>query len=131
MTPEHELPALYARIHLVVQQIPPGAVSSYGDVAAIVGGGCDARIVGQALGALGAHAAQVPWQRVVSRDGAISTRGLQQRALLEAEGVRFDRQDRVIMAAHRWAGPAAEWAAAYRCNTLPPRHDPPEQLELF
>jgi methylated-DNA-protein-cysteine methyltransferase related protein len=131
MIPESELPALYARIYLVVQQIPAGAVSSYGDIAAIVGGGSDGRIVGQALGALGARAEAVPWQRVVSREGTISTRGLQQRALLEAEGVRFDGQDRVLITQHRWAGPDAVWAAANHCHPLPPRTDPPEQLELF
>ena len=39
-------PALYERIYLVVRQIPAGEVSSYGDVASIVGGGCEARTVG-------------------------------------------------------------------------------------
>lgn len=131
MSPTNDVPALYERIYLVVQQIPAGAVSSYGDIATIVGGGADGRLVGQALSTLGARADSVPWQRVVSRDGAISTRGLQQRALLEAEGVRFDSQERVVMAAHRWAGPDAAWAAANQCTPLPPRVDPPEQLELF
>jgi methylated-DNA-protein-cysteine methyltransferase-like protein len=131
MIPERELPALYERIYLVVQQIPAGAVSSYGDIAAIVGGGADGRIVGQAMAALGARASKVPWQRVVSRDGTISTRGLEQRDLLAAEGVRFDRQERVIMAHHRWPGPDAAWAATHHCTPLPPRDDPPEQLELF
>ncbi len=126
-----DIPTLYERIYRVVQHIPPGAVSSYGDIATIVGGGCDARIVGQALGALGPRADTVPWQRVVSRDGTISTRGLQQRAALETEGVRFDRQERVLMAQQRWAGPDPAWAAVHRCTPLPPRDDPPEQLELF
>jgi methylated-DNA-protein-cysteine methyltransferase-like protein len=123
-------PALYERIYLVAKQIPAGAVSSYGDVAAIVGGGCDARTVGYALGELGPREDEVPWQRVVSRDGTISTRGLLQRQLLEAEGVAFDGQGRAIMPRHRWRGPDAEWCAANRCTPLPQR-DEPEQLELF
>jgi methylated-DNA-protein-cysteine methyltransferase-like protein len=128
---EGELPLLYQRIYLLVQQIPPGAVSSYGDIAQIVGAGCDARIVGQALAALGEQAAHVPWQRVVSRDGTISTRGLQQRALLAEEGVTFNAQDRVRMAQHRWDGPDPAWAQTQRFTPLPPRPTPPEQLELF
>ncbi|MBC8078542.1 MAG: MGMT family protein, partial [Chloroflexales bacterium] len=36
---------LYERIYTVVLQIPPGTVASYGDIAAIVGGGLDARTV--------------------------------------------------------------------------------------
>lgn len=123
-------PDLYERIYLVARQIPAGAVSSYGDIAAIVGGGCDGRAVGSALGELGPREAEVPWQRVVSRDGTISTRGLAQRQLLEAEGVAFDAQGRAIMARHRWRGPDAAWCAANRCTPLPPR-DEPEQLALF
>ena len=123
-------PALHERIYLVVRQIPAGEVSSYGDVASIVGGGCDARTVGYALGELGSHEGSVPWQRVVSRDGAISTRGLLQGQLLAAEGVTFDAQARVIMPRYRWRGPDAAWCAEQRCTPLPPR-DEPEQLGLF
>jgi methylated-DNA-protein-cysteine methyltransferase-like protein len=123
-------PALYERIYLVSQQIPAGEVSSYGDVATIVGGGCDARTVGYALGDLGPREAAVPWQRVVSRDGTISTRGLLQRQLLEAEDVSFDAQGRANMARHRWHGPAPAWCAAHGCTPLPPRDDV-EQLGLF
>jgi methylated-DNA-protein-cysteine methyltransferase related protein len=123
--------ALYERIYLVVRRIPPGQVASYGDVAAVVGGGCDARTVGHALGALASGAAeQVPWQRVVNREGAISTRGLEQRRLLEEEGVAFDAQDRIVMARHRWPGPDAGWAAEHGFQTLPPREEG-EQLPLF
>jgi methylated-DNA-protein-cysteine methyltransferase-like protein len=124
------VPDLYERIYLVVRQIPAGAASSYGDVAAIVGGGCDARTVGNALAELGPREADVPWQRVVSRDGTISTRGLTQRQLLEAEGVSFDARGRANMPRHRWLGPDAEWCRANRCTPLP-RRDEPEQLELL
>jgi methylated-DNA-protein-cysteine methyltransferase related protein len=123
--------ALYERIYLAAEQIPHGAVASYGDVAAVVGGGCEARVVGEALGQLpDAWAARVPWQRVVSRTGAISTRGLQQRELLEREGVPFDDAGQVVMARCRWAGPDAAWAAEHGFQTLPPRDDA-EQLSLF
>ncbi len=123
--------ALYEKIYDVVAQVTHGEVSTYSDIAAIVGGGCDARTVGFALNELPEGREQdVPWQRVINREGGISTRGLRQRELLEAEGVAFDGQGRVILARFRWAGPSAEWVAAHGCNTLPPRDDA-EQLSLF
>lgn len=122
--------ALYEKIYSVAEQVPHGMVATYGDIAAIIGGGCDGRAVGSALNELPEDRAAVPWQRIVNREGGISTRGLRQRELLEAEGVAFDAQDRVIVARFRWAGPSAEWAAAHGFNTLPPRADA-EQLSLF
>jgi methylated-DNA-protein-cysteine methyltransferase-like protein len=122
--------ALYQQIFDVAAQVPPGQVATYGDIAAIVGGGCDARTVGYAMGDLPAERADVPWQRIVAKEGAISTRGLRQRQLLEDEGVAFDARGHVIMARHHWPGPSAEWAAAHGFKTLPPRDDA-EQLSLF
>ncbi|HNP87577.1 MAG TPA: MGMT family protein [Kouleothrix sp.] len=125
--------ALYEKIYLVCEHIPPGMVATYGDIATIVGGGCDARTVGFALNEMPPEHAHLPWQRIINRQGGISTRGLAQRQLLEAEGVAFDAHDRVIMARYHWAGPSAEWAAAHGFNTLPPRNegDRAEQLSLF
>jgi methylated-DNA-protein-cysteine methyltransferase-like protein len=122
---------LYERIYRVIEQVPHGQVSTYGDIAAIVGGGCDARTVGYALRETPeSRAGSVPWQRIIAKDGGISTRGLEQRRLLEAEGVAFDARDHVIMARFRWAGPAPEWAAANGFNPLPPREEG-EQLSIF
>ncbi|MFN8570078.1 MAG: MGMT family protein [Kouleothrix sp.] len=50
--------ALYDKIYAVVEQIPPGRVATYGDIATIVGGGCDARTVGFALNEMPAERAQ-------------------------------------------------------------------------
>jgi methylated-DNA-protein-cysteine methyltransferase-like protein len=123
--------ALYEKIYLVVEQVPAGMVATYGDIATVVGGGCDGRAVGQALGVLPRErAASVPWQRVINREGGISTSGLRQRELLEAEAVAFDEQGRAILARHRWRGPTAEWAAAHKCHPLPAREEG-EQLSLF
>jgi methylated-DNA-protein-cysteine methyltransferase-like protein len=122
---------LYERIYQVVAQVPPGRVTTYGDVAVIVGSGCDARTVGEALGALPEQrAAAVPWQRVINSRGGISLRGLAQRALLEAEGVAFDADDRVALVRFRWPGPDAAWAAEHGFAQLPP-HDDAEQLRLI
>jgi methylated-DNA-protein-cysteine methyltransferase related protein len=122
--------ALYDKIYTVAEQIPYGMVATYGDIATIVGGGCDARTVGFALNEMPPERANVPWQRIINKQGGISTRGLSQRKLLEGEGVEFDAQDYVIMSRFHWAGPSAEWAAEHGFNTLPPRDDA-EQLSLF
>lgn len=106
-------PALTERIYLVVRQVPYGMVATYGDIAAVVGSGCDARTVGYALNELPkGRDDQVPWQRIINAQGAISTRGSWQRQLLEAEGVAFDARGRTDMRRYRWQGPDAAWAAA-------------------
>jgi methylated-DNA-protein-cysteine methyltransferase related protein len=124
---------LYEKIYQVAEQIPHGLVASYGDIAAIVGGGCDARTVGYALNEIPKQRAGVPWQRIISKEGGISTRGLAQRQLLESEGVEFDARGYVIMARFRWDGPSAEWAAEHGFQTLPPRDegDRAEQMSMF
>ena len=81
----------------VVEQIPPGQVASYGDVAELVGRG-GPRQVGQVMSRYGAA---VPWWRVVRADGR-PVRGLEDRALerLRAEGTPL-RGDRVAMSRAR------------------------------
>ncbi len=83
---------LYDRIYAVVRKIPPGQVATYGQIARTVGG-CSAQMVGFALNALPPQS-DVPWQRVINRQGKISPRGggigsAVQRELLEEEGVTF------------------------------------------
>lgn len=81
------------RVYDVVRRVPHGKVVSYGGVAAILGRPRAARGVGRALAALPADS-DVPWWRVVNRNGEISIKGVVhgralQMALLKAEGVRF------------------------------------------
>lgn len=132
--PGADLPEiLKLRIYEVVRQVPRGAVSTYGDIATIVGGGIDAWTVGQALNQVPKDQAQeIPWQRIINAQGGISTRGLLQRKLLEDEGVEFDSRDRVDLRRFRWPGPNATWAAANGYQTLPPPDEPDaEQLVLL
>jgi methylated-DNA-protein-cysteine methyltransferase-like protein len=84
-----------------VREVPAGRVVTYGQVAAAVGSPRAARQVGFALAGLRVRPedADVPWHRVINREGRISGRGEvaraeQQRALLEAEGVLFDGTDK-------------------------------------
>ncbi len=121
-----DIQALAPRIYEVIQQVPRGKVTTYGDVAQVVGGGCDARAVGAALRMV--NKPGVPWQRVVNAKGMISVRAERgmalQRQRLEAEGVTFDDQGRIDLARFGWAGPDPAWAAQHGYHTLPARGEP-------
>jgi methylated-DNA-protein-cysteine methyltransferase-like protein len=127
LTPDPELlQRLAPRIYEVVCQVPPGQVTTYGDVAAIVDEGCDARLVGAAMAQVKDPA--VPWQRVVNAKGAISTRAASgmhsQRQRLEAEGVVFDERERIDLARFGWRGPDPAWAQQHGYQPLPARDSP-------
>jgi methylated-DNA-protein-cysteine methyltransferase-like protein len=84
-------------------------VFSYGGVAAMLGTPRAARGVGTALSALPLDT-DVPWWRVVNRNGEISIKGESglatlQRSLLEREKVRFDRHGRISWERFGWRGP--------------------------
>ena len=98
---------LFERIYAVVRLIPRGRVATYGQIAAYVGR-CTPRQVGYAMAALPYN--DVPWQRVINSQGKISfpknSRGaLEQRRLLESEGIVFGLNDRVDLRRFGWAGP--------------------------
>jgi methylated-DNA-protein-cysteine methyltransferase related protein len=87
-------------IVLIIQQIPRGKVATYGQVAAAAGYPRYHRQVAQVLGRVGKA---LPWHRVLGAGGQIKTTldgGLEQRFLLEMEGVRF-RGSRVNMSEHQ------------------------------
>jgi methylated-DNA-protein-cysteine methyltransferase-like protein len=81
-----------------VRAIPPGFVSTYGDVSPGA-----PRFAGTVLH--GCDEPGLPWHRVVRADGSLA-KGTRQRALLEAEGVPF-RGDRVDMPVARLRGDVA------------------------
>jgi methylated-DNA-protein-cysteine methyltransferase-like protein len=91
----------------IVRRIPRGKVATYGQISTLIGGRLTPVGVGWAIRAAGEM--QIPWQRVVNARGGVSTDkqhpGLQ-RALLEAEGVRFNRDGLIDLARHGWRGPA-------------------------
>lgn len=96
-------PNLFARIYSLVRKIPRGRVVSYSQIARALGMPRGARTVGWAM-----HDCpnDVPWHRVVNAQGQISARptlGFQtQRTRLKAEGVRFDRSDKIDLEKFGW-----------------------------
>ncbi len=101
---------VFERVYAVVCQIPVGRVTTYGQVAHIVGN-CDARTVGYALAGL-REGTDVPWQRVVNSQGKISLIGSDQRHRLEAEGIVFDARGRIDLSRYGWSGPEQAWLEA-------------------
>ena len=103
-------PSFFERAYAVIRMIPRGKVASYGQIAALLGHPQAARTVGWALNALrGSDIDDVPWQRVINSQGRISISRADlgaelQRALLEEEGVEFDRRGYVDLARFGWEG---------------------------
>jgi methylated-DNA-protein-cysteine methyltransferase-like protein len=71
-----------------VRSVPPGRVTTYGDLSPGA-----PRFAGAVLS--GCHDPELPWQRIVRADGSLA-KGERQRRLLQAEGVPF-RGERVDM----------------------------------
>ncbi|MCU0519705.1 MAG: MGMT family protein [Anaerolineae bacterium] len=103
-------PSVNERIYMVIRQVPPGKVTTYGQVSKIVGT-VSARQVGYALAAV-REAMNVPWQRVVNSQGKVSLPGSDQQHMLEAEGVVFDAQGRIDLKRFGWSGPEDAWLEA-------------------
>ena len=94
----------------LVRRIPRGKVTTYGQIAALLGRPRAVRAAGSALRKLsGPLARGVPWHRVLNAAGRISQRDRDamelQHDLLEREGVRFKRGGAVDLERHRWRGP--------------------------
>jgi methylated-DNA-protein-cysteine methyltransferase-like protein len=98
----------FTRVWALVRQVPRGRVVTYGQVAHALGEPRGARTVGWAMRAAPEG---LPWHRVINADGRISPAVRDpgdldlQRALLEAEGVRFDPGGRIDLRRYRWPGP--------------------------
>lgn len=108
-------PGFFEQVYKVVRCIPPGKVSSYGRIAAMLGHPRAARAVGYALSALrkpdqgGYTSTNVPWQRVVNSQGRISIRHREQTAnrqaeILRSEGVAVDENGRIDLKVYLWEG---------------------------
>lgn len=82
---------LYQKIYFWTRKIPKGKIATYGQIAALCGSPRAARIVGYALHIIPENS-NIPWQRVINRQGIISTTcqthpPTLQRDILISEGV--------------------------------------------
>ena len=94
------------RVWELVQQIPPGKVATYGQLAAMLGFPRRSRHVGRAL-KRSPEGLDLPWYRVLNSSGSISlplySEGYHmQRVLLESEGVTFKPNGRLSLKIFQW-----------------------------
>ncbi len=93
---------VFARVHALVAKIPRGKVATYGQLSELV----DGRLSPVGIGwALRAGSEGLPWHRVINSRGTLSTEREtpgRQRALLEAEGVRFDEAGALDLEKYQW-----------------------------
>lgn len=97
----------FRKIYSIVKTIPCGHVATYGQIAALVGSGMPARIVGYALHGL-PEKTDIPWHRVINSKGNISYSPSRnehdslQKKLLENEGVCFSSTGNVDLQKFLW-----------------------------
>ncbi len=92
-------PGFFEKVYAVVQEVPAGRVTTYGDIAEALGMRSIARKVGHALAGL-SHDRDVPWFRVVNAQGAISRpldsgHGREQAERLRAEGIEVSSNGKI------------------------------------
>jgi len=93
------------RIIETIRRIPPGRVTTYGIIAAAAGNHRGARQVARLLYSSSAKQ-EMPWHRVVNDRQEISPRAsmshLQQRQLLENEGIVFNHRGKIDFDRFLW-----------------------------
>ena len=89
------------QVYATVAEIPFGKVSTYGDIAKLIGYDKNSRMVGRALRMAGLYG-DYPCHRVVNAAGKLVVGWEEQRELLQIEGVIFTKNDRVDLKKHRW-----------------------------
>jgi methylated-DNA-protein-cysteine methyltransferase related protein len=102
------LEGFFNAVYDIVEKIPRGKVTTYGQIAAIIGTHNNARVVGWAMRAA-PEERKLPCHRVVNKTGVLSPSyvfgdAAFQRAMLEAEGVTFKEDGRINIKKHLWDG---------------------------
>ncbi len=95
------------KVFQITRKIPAGKVASYGQIAALAGSPRAARQVGWAMSRV-SEREDVPWWRVVNKEGYLSIRNddieakLIQNSLLEKEGIDVDKNFLLDMGKYRY-----------------------------
>lgn len=96
------------RVIAIVQKIPYGRVTTYGTIATLAGLPRGARLVGGVLH-FNSEGLNLPWQRIINRQGFISTKCLEhpkqlQKALLQKESIEVSKDFMVDLKKYGWWG---------------------------
>lgn len=92
---------LIYEILAVVNEIPKGKVATYGQIADLINRPKNARLVGKVL-SMAEFYGRFPCHRVVNHAGRLVPRWLEQRDLLEAEGVEMKDENYVKIKSYQW-----------------------------
>ena len=114
--PARRQDACCRRIYDLVREIPPGKVMTYGQLAELTADVCPSAVpavtVGRIMAGSGRSAPDLPWWRVIGKEGAYGVlrkrrnRSLQ-RDLLAREGVLADREGRYELSAYQYLPPSS------------------------
>lgn len=112
------------KVIALTRAIPRGKVLNYGRIAQLLDNPRAARAVGYALNAL-PHGSDVPWHRVVGKNGRygkVSLRAFvysqdEQRLRLEDEGLVFDENGQFVLVDYLWDATPSDIAEALEKNT--------------
>lgn len=85
----------------VVEEIPKGKVTTYGQIARLTGREKNARLVGKVLG-ISSYYGDYPCHRVVNHEGRLAPGWKEQRILLEEEGILFKDENHVDLKSCMW-----------------------------
>ena len=85
----------------VVEEIPPGKVATYGQIARLIGREKNSRMVGKILSEAQQYG-DYPCHRVVNHAGRTVPGWVEQTALLSSEGVPFKKNGCVDLRASQW-----------------------------
>lgn len=93
------------KVKRVIRAVPRSRVATYGQVAALAGSPFAARQVVWVLHSC-SEKDRLPWHRIVNARGRIALKPgagyEQQKKLLQAEGIRFDRRGRIDLERYLW-----------------------------
>ena len=85
----------------VVGEIPRGKVATYGQIASLVGRPKNARLVGKILSQVELFG-DYPCHRVVNASGRLVPGWLEQKELLETEGILFRSPTNISLREYQW-----------------------------
>ena len=87
----------------IANKIPYGRVTTYGNIAKLIGCDKNSRLVGKILGLSGTFG-DYPCHRVVNSAGKLVNGWKEQRTLLIREGITFKTNGNVDLNKHLWKG---------------------------
>ena len=97
------------RVVDIIGSIPKGKIMTYGQIAALAGSPRGARQVVRILHSL-SEKHNLPWHRVINSKGEIGLRDYEsqntQRSILQSEGVKFSKQNKVDLNEFQFLGHA-------------------------